>query len=78
MESKKPEMRVNTVLSMKNYDRLLEMIEYLNELDVSYWFLEPLIVYSEYDEKLKLNREEMMEFRREYYLELVRKCKNME
>lgn len=73
--SKKPEIRVNTVLSNKNYDKLLEMVEYLNELDVSYWFVEPLIVYSDLGEELKLNKEQMKEFKEEYFPTLIEKCR---
>ncbi len=71
----KPEIRVNTVLSAENYDKLLEMVEYLNELNVSYWFIEPLIVYSGYGKKLKLNKKQMKDFKENYYSRLVKKCK---
>ena len=70
----KPEIRVNTVLSTENYRRLPEMVEYLNELDVSYWFVEPLIVYSEKGEELKLSKGEIKEFKDDIYPDLVDKC----
>ncbi|MFP4117176.1 MAG: radical SAM/SPASM domain-containing protein [Candidatus Aenigmatarchaeota archaeon] len=75
LSSDKPEIRVNTVLSKENYNKLPQMAEYLNEMDVSYWFVEPLIVYSETGEKLKLGKEEMEEFRKEYYPKLIEKCR---
>lgn len=74
MNSEKPEIRVNTVLSTENYDRLVDMVEYLNELDVSYWFVEPLIVYSKTGEELKLNKDQMEDFKENYYPKLVEKC----
>lgn len=75
MDVEKPEIRVNTVLSTENYDKLLDMVEYLNELNVSYWFIEPLIVYSELGKELKLDKDQMREFKNEYYPRLVQKCK---
>lgn len=72
--SEKPEIRVNTVLSTENYDKLPSMVEYLNELGASYWFVEPLIVYSEHGEELKLDKDQMREFKDEHYPELVEKC----
>lgn len=74
VNSDKPEIRVNTVLSTENYDKLLDMVEYLNELNVSYWFVEPLIIYSEHGKPLKLNKNQMKEFKQHYYPKLVDKC----
>ncbi|MFB6088297.1 MAG: radical SAM/SPASM domain-containing protein, partial [Candidatus Aenigmatarchaeota archaeon] len=74
-KSEKPEIRVNTVLSTENYKKLPEMVEYLNELGVSYWFVEPLIVYSELGKKLKLNRDQMKEFKEDYFPDLVSRCR---
>ncbi len=61
-EKEKPIINMNTVLSIKNYDKLPGMVKLAKELGVEYMFVEPLIVYSEYGKKLKLNEEHRKEF----------------
>jgi len=58
----KPMVNMNTVLSIKNYDKLPDMVKLAKKLNVEYMFVEPLIVYSGYGRKLKLKEEHRKEF----------------
>ena len=58
----KPSINMNTVLSIPNFKRLPDMVRLARELDVSYMFVEPLIIYSDWGRKLKLTDEQRGEF----------------
>jgi MoaA/NifB/PqqE/SkfB family radical SAM enzyme len=59
---KGPMLNMNTVLSEKNYDRLEEQVELAHSLGIEYMFVEPLIVYSDWGQELKLKEEHMDAF----------------
>jgi len=58
----KPMLNMNTVLSVKNYNKLDKMVKLAKKLHVGYMFVEPLIVYSKYGSKLKLKDEHLKIF----------------
>lgn len=58
----KPDINMNTVLSVKNYRLLPQMIRLAKSLHMNYFFIDPLIVYSEYGERLKLKEGNLKEF----------------
>ncbi|MDI6826341.1 MAG: radical SAM protein [Candidatus Aenigmarchaeota archaeon] len=60
--SDKPEININFVLSVKNYRFLPEMVKFAKLLNANYLFVDPLIVYSELGEKLKLKDKHIREF----------------
>jgi len=55
-------INMNTVLLIKNYKLLPNMVKLAKKLKAEYIFVEPLIVYSELGRKLKLNQEQRKEF----------------
>lgn len=57
-----PMLNMNTVLSVHNYTKIDKMVELAHSLGVEYMFIEPLIVYSEYGQKLKLHDKEAKKF----------------
>ena len=61
-KSNTPHLNMNTVLSTKNFDKLDKMVELAHELGIEYMFVEPLIVYSKWGEKLKLKDEHLKTF----------------
>ena len=58
----KPMLNMNTVLSVKNYKLLPEMVKLAHTCGIDFLFVEPLIVYSKYGEELKLKDKHMKEF----------------
>ncbi len=68
----KPMINMNTVLSIKNYDKLPDMVKLAHKLDIKYMFVEPLIVYSEYGKQLKLKEEH-----RKKFLKYLKRAKNL-
>lgn len=60
--SKKPIIKFNTVLSNKNYEKAVEMIELAHKMGCEIVSFEPLTVHSDLGEKLKLNEEEIEKF----------------
>ncbi len=58
----KPMMNTNTVLSVKNYKKLPDMVEFAHKMKIEYMFVEPLIVYSDLGKKLKMKEKHIMEF----------------
>jgi len=58
----KPMINMNTVLSIKNYKLLPEMVKFAKKHKIEFMFIEPLIVYSKYGEKLKLKKKHLQEF----------------
>lgn len=60
--SRKPMLNMNTVLSVENYKRLPEIVELARGLGIEYMFVEPLIIYSEWGERLKLKETHIREF----------------
>jgi MoaA/NifB/PqqE/SkfB family radical SAM enzyme len=61
-KSDKPELNMNMVLSIKNYKLLPDMVKLAKSLSINYLFVDPLIVYSKYGEKLKLKEKHLKEF----------------
>jgi len=70
-KSEKPMLNINFVLSNKNYKLLPKMVEFAKKFNISFLFVDPLIVYSELGEKLKMKKEEIRDFLP--YLEKARK-----
>ena len=58
----KPMLNMNTVLSIKNYKLLPEMVKFAKKHGIEFMFVEPLIVYSKYGEMLKLKKRHLREF----------------
>jgi len=58
----KPTMNTNTVLSVKNYKKLPQMVEFARKMNIEYMFVEPLIVYSYLGAQLKLKEPHIKEF----------------
>ena len=58
----KPLMNTNTVLSIKNYKKLPDMADFAHKMKIEYMFVEPLIVYSDLGEKLKMKESHIKEF----------------
>ncbi|MAG50315.1 hypothetical protein CL621_01580 [archaeon] len=58
----KPVLEFGIVLVNKNYNKIVEMIELANKLDVQSVFVEPITVYSDVGKQLKLNDEQRKEF----------------
>jgi MoaA/NifB/PqqE/SkfB family radical SAM enzyme len=58
----KPDININMVLSVKNYKLLPKMVMLAKSLKINYFFVDPLIVYSDFGEKLKLKNENIKEF----------------
>jgi len=61
-DSKKPILKFNTVLSNKNYNKPIEMIELAHSVGCEIISFEPLTVHSDFGKKLKLNKEEIRKF----------------
>lgn len=72
LDSKKPTVTINAILNKKNYDQMPELFLLGRDLDVNSIFVEPMIVYTERGEKLKLGREEILEFQ-----DIAKKCKDI-
>ncbi|MFP4117180.1 MAG: radical SAM/SPASM domain-containing protein [Candidatus Aenigmatarchaeota archaeon] len=64
-EREGPEVKFNTVISKKNYDKLIEIIELANEFEVEYVSFETMTVHSDTGEKIKLSEEGKKEVVRE-------------
>lgn len=60
----KPMLNMNIVLSEYNYDKIPRMVKLAKKLAVEYIFVEPLIVYSDIGEKMKLKKEHLAKFRK--------------
>ena len=60
--SDKPMLNMNSVLSVRNYEKLPEFVELAHDLGIEYMFVEPLIVYSETGRRLKLKRDHLRRF----------------
>lgn len=58
----KPEINMNTVLSVGNFKKIPDQVKLAKELGVHFMFIEPLIVYSEEGRKLKLDDDQRKEF----------------
>jgi MoaA/NifB/PqqE/SkfB family radical SAM enzyme len=58
----KPALNMNTVLSVKNYRKLPRLVEFAHRHGIEYMFVDPLIVYSEWGERLKLKEAHLAEF----------------
>jgi MoaA/NifB/PqqE/SkfB family radical SAM enzyme len=62
--SSKPMLNINMVLSVPNYKKLPKMVEFAHRHGIEYLFVDPLIVYSQLGEKLKLRPRHLTEFAR--------------
>jgi len=60
----KPMLNMNIVLSIYNYNKLPHMVKLAKILKMEYIFVEPLIVYSEYGERMKLREEHLKKLKR--------------
>jgi len=60
--SDKPMLNINMVLSRKNYMLLPEMVKLAKKLKVTFLFVDPLIVYSQLGEQLKMRKEDLKRF----------------
>lgn len=70
----KPLLNINTVLSIKNYKKISKIVELAHSLEVKYIFIEPLIIYSEYGQKLKLKEKHLQKFQN-YLIEAIKLTK---
>lgn len=68
----RPSTTINVVLNKKNYDQMPELFLLGKDLGVDSIFIEPLIVYTEQGEKLKLDQDKIEEFE-----EIAEKCKSI-
>lgn len=57
-----PLVDVFFVLFNMNYDKILSIISILEKFDISFFFIQPLRVYTQQHEKLKLSKEQMGAF----------------
>ncbi len=57
--SKNPSITINFVINKLNYEKLPEMVLLAKELGAEALFAEPMVVYTEEGEKLRLNKEEI-------------------
>jgi len=60
--SENPVIKFNTVLSNKNYDKAMDMMELAHKVDCKIVSFEPLTVHSDFGKKLKLNNNEIKKF----------------
>jgi MoaA/NifB/PqqE/SkfB family radical SAM enzyme len=58
----RPMLNMNTVLSIKNYKKLSQMVKFAHKMGLEYMFIDPLIVYSKEGERLKLKERHLKEF----------------
>ena len=61
-DSNKPTVTINAVLNKKNYQEMPDLFLLAKDLEVDSIFIEPMIVYTEMGEKLKLDQKEIREF----------------
>lgn len=61
LKKDKPILRINVVLSNKNYDKLEKMIELAHELGCNAVSIQPMTVFSSLGEELKLNKKQLKE-----------------
>jgi MoaA/NifB/PqqE/SkfB family radical SAM enzyme len=62
LNEKKPFLRLNVVISNKNYDKLDQMIRLAHDLGCGAVSFQPMTVFSKFGEKLKLNKNQLKEF----------------
>jgi len=62
LEKEKPLIEIGTVLVRENYKDILNIVNLAYSLDVQYFFVEPITVYSKMGEKLKLRKKEIKDF----------------
>jgi len=60
----RPKLEFGMVLINKNYNKIKDMIKLAHQLSVESVFIEPITVYSKLGESLRLNKEQMEEFKR--------------
>lgn len=70
--SKKPVLTINAVLNNMNYLDIPELFLLGNDLGVDSIFVEPMIVYTEEGKKLKLDQDQIKEFKK-----IAEKCEEM-
>jgi MoaA/NifB/PqqE/SkfB family radical SAM enzyme len=58
----KPMLNINMVLSRKNYRFLPEMVMLAKKCGIEFLFVDPLIVYSKFGEKLKMEKSDLEKF----------------
>lgn len=76
LKKEKPKYSIHSVLTNKNYDKLEEMIELGHELGCEGVNFEPLMIWSEEGEKLKLNHKQRKELK--FQIEkAIRKAKEL-
>jgi len=59
---RKPKVEIGLVLVKENYRKIMEMVKFVGEMGVDAFFIEPITVYSEVGERMKLGEEEEKEF----------------
>ncbi len=64
LKKDKPLLRLNVVLSNKNYDKLDEMMELAYKMKCGVVSVQPMTIFSSIGEKLKLNKDEIRELPR--------------
>ena len=62
LKKEKPLLEIGTVLVRKNYRDIVNIVNLAHSLNVQYFFVEPITVYSEMGKKLKLRNKELKEF----------------
>ncbi|MEM5829508.1 MAG: radical SAM protein [Candidatus Aenigmatarchaeota archaeon] len=58
----KPMLNINTVLSRKNYRLLPDIVNLAKKCGIGFIFVDPLIVYSDIGEKLKMKKSDLEKF----------------
>lgn len=72
LDGDKPTLTINVVLNKENYKQMPELFLLAKDLDVDSVFVEPMIVYTEQGEELKLDKDEIREFE-----EIAERCESI-
>jgi len=62
MKSDKPKIEIGFVLNKRNFRETISMVKLTNKLKIQAFFVEPITVYTEMGERLKLKKQEAKEF----------------
>jgi MoaA/NifB/PqqE/SkfB family radical SAM enzyme len=62
LKERKPFLRLNVVISNKNYDKLDRLIKLAHDLGCQAVSFQPMTIFSEFGEKLRLNEDQLNEF----------------
>ncbi|MDI6826339.1 MAG: radical SAM protein [Candidatus Aenigmarchaeota archaeon] len=62
LKKEKPLIEIGTVLVRENYKDIVNIVNLAHSLNVHYFFVEPITVYSEIGKKMKLRKKDLKEF----------------